>query len=96
MRFPKPSLLTRDDTVLGVCEGLGRDFGFNPLFLRVPLAVALLWNPLVIIAGYVAAALVVGIIRIALPDPIQAQPLVADPAPAQPLPLELEPQALAA
>lgn len=85
MRFPKPTLLTRDDTILGVCEALGRDFGFNPFFLRVPLAAALLWNPAIIIGGYLAAALVIGMIRIALPDPVQAEAAAAAPAPAAPV-----------
>ncbi|MBV9932539.1 MAG: PspC domain-containing protein [Alphaproteobacteria bacterium] len=96
MRFPKPTLLTRDDTVLGVCQALGQDFGFNPLFLRVPLAVGLLWNPVAVIAIYVAAALFVGVIRIAMPDPVQAEAAAAAPTPAEAAVAEYEPQPLAA
>jgi len=97
MRFPKPSLLFRDDTVLGVCEALGQDFGFNPFFLRAALAASLLWNPAVIIGGYVAAAIVIGLVRIAFPDPRTAQ--VAEAAPVSETVdahCELEPQPLAA
>jgi len=96
MRFPKPTLLTRDDTVLGVCEALGQDFGFNPLFLRVPLAVALIWNPVIVVAGYVAAALFIGLIRMAMPDPVRPEAPAAAPAAAEPAVAEYEPQPLAA
>jgi phage shock protein C len=98
MRFPKPTLLIRDDTLLGVCEALGRDFGFNPFILRASLAAALLWNPAVIIGGYLAAALVIGMIRIAMPDPVQAEQVAAAaPAPAaRTVEAEREPQPLAA
>jgi phage shock protein C len=95
MRFPKPTLLTRDDTILGVCEALGRDFGFNPLFLRVALSAAVLWNPVVIVGGYLAAALVIGAIRIAIPDPAEAPVAIAD-TPARAPALEPEPLAKAA
>jgi phage shock protein C len=99
MRFPKPSLLFRDDTVLGVCEALGRDFGFNPFFLRAALAASLLWNPAVIIGGYIAAAIVIGLVRIAFPDPRKAEVAEAAATPAAELVesrRELEPQPLAA
>ena len=81
-----------------LCEALGQDFGFNPFFLRAALAVSLLWNPVAIVAGYVAAAVIIGAIRIAFPNPAQAEaaPAVAEaeaaPAPA----LEPEPLAQAA
>ncbi|HEY0313729.1 MAG TPA: PspC domain-containing protein [Allosphingosinicella sp.] len=99
MRFPKPSLLFRDDTVLGVCEALGQDFGFNPFFLRAALAASLLWNPVVIVSGYVAAAIVIGLVRIAFPDPRTADVARTAPAPvAETVEAhrELEPQPLAA
>jgi phage shock protein PspC (stress-responsive transcriptional regulator) len=96
MKFPKPTLLTRDDTILGVCEALGRDFGFNPFFLRAALAASLLWNPVAIAIGYVAAAIVIGIIRIAMPDPAEAEaaPAVTGTA-AAPAERVLEPEPLA-
>jgi phage shock protein C len=42
----------RSDTILGVCEGLGQDFGFNPIFLRIPFGALLLWNPVVVLSVY--------------------------------------------
>ena len=57
----RPNLVLRHDTILGVCEGIGEEFGFNPNFLRVPFAAGVLWNPLAILGMYLAlgAALLV-------------------------------------
>ena len=46
------ALPLRSHTILGVCEGLGEDFGFNPVFLRIPLAAMVIWNPLVAFGAY--------------------------------------------
>lgn len=62
------NLLTRDDTLLGVCQALGDDFGFNPVYIRVALAASLLWNPVAIVGGYLAAGLLVALSRFAFPD----------------------------
>ena len=50
----EPALPLRGDTILGVCEAVGTDLGFNPNFLRIPFAALLLWNPVVIIGSYLA------------------------------------------
>ena len=70
----RPNILTRDDTLFGVCEALGEDFGFNPLYLRVTLAVGLLWNPVAVIAFYAAAGALVALSRwlIRVPRPAAA------------------------
>lgn len=86
------NLLTRDDTMFGVCEALGEDLGFHPNYLRVTLAVLLLWNPVVVIATYLAAGLVVLASRLIWPNRRRAAPApVAAPAAAElapePLPL---------
>ena len=54
MNTASTSLFSRPDTMLGVCEGLGEDFGFNPFWLRVALGVGVLWNPVAVIAAYLA------------------------------------------
>src|SRR4051794_6095592 len=46
------ALPLRSHTILGVCEAIGEDFGFNPVFLRIPLATSVIWNPLVSIVAY--------------------------------------------
>ena len=39
------NLMLRNDTILGVCEAIGTDFGFNPNWLRVAFCVPMFWNP---------------------------------------------------
>ena len=50
------ALPLRSHTILGACEAIGEDFGFNPLFLRVPFAASVLWSPLYAILAYFAPA----------------------------------------
>ena len=45
-------LFHRPDTLLGVCEGIGREFGFHPNILRIGLAVPMIWNPVAVIGTY--------------------------------------------
>jgi phage shock protein PspC (stress-responsive transcriptional regulator) len=68
----RPNLLTRDDTLFGVCQGLGEDLGLNPLLLRVPFAVLLLWNPVAVIATYAGLGAVVALTRWLSPEPRRA------------------------
>src|SRR6201988_445804 len=67
------NVLTRHHTFLGVCEAIGEDFSFNPIYLRIALGVALLWNPVVVLGGYLAAGLVVGLSRWLAPNPALAE-----------------------
>jgi phage shock protein PspC (stress-responsive transcriptional regulator) len=83
MQNVQPSLFARDHTFLGVCEGLGEDFGFNPLFLRMALPVPLFFFPAETIAGYLAAGVVVLLSRLVFPDPRAAD---ADQAGLEPRP----------
>ena len=62
------ALPLRSHTILGVCEGLGEDFGFNPVFLRIPLAASVIWNPLIAIGTYFALGLVVLVSRLVFPQ----------------------------
>ena len=48
------ALPLRAHTILGVCEAIGEDFGFNPVFLRIPFAAMVVVNPLWAIGGYFA------------------------------------------
>ena len=50
-----------------MCEGIGEDFGFNPVFLRVPLAAIVLWNPVIAIGAYFALGAVVLASRLLFP-----------------------------
>ena len=80
MQTVQPSLLTRPDTILGACEGIGEDFGFNPLYLRVALAVGLLVNPPVAVGTYAALALAVLVSRRVFPKAAEAASAVEPPA----------------
>lgn len=53
----------RHDTLLGVCEAIGQDFGINANLLRVALAVGLFWSPLGMIGLYLGLGLVVAVSR---------------------------------
>ena len=53
------ALPLRSHTILGVCEAIGEDFGFNPAFLRIPFAASVLYSPLWAIAFYFALGAVV-------------------------------------
>ena len=93
MQETKPALPLRDHTVLGVCEGLGEDFGFNPLWLRLLLASFLIWKPVEVIAVYFALGLLVMISRLLVPSRRTAvaaeieAPVEAANANAEPLPV---------
>ena len=79
MQSSQPSVFARDHTILGVCEALGEDFGFNPVFLRVPLAVGLLLNPWAVVALYAGLGVLVAFARLVAPNP--TKPAEADAAP---------------
>jgi phage shock protein PspC (stress-responsive transcriptional regulator) len=91
----QPALPLRQHTILGVCEGIGEDFGFAPILLRVPLAVCVLWSPAMAVAGYLVLGLVVLASRLLFPKakaaPAQSAP-VALPQPASAANCEIEPE----
>lgn len=67
-----PNLFLRNDTLLGVCQGLGEEFGFNPTWLRIVLAAGVLWNPLAMIGTYLALGAVFAVARWIYPVPTAA------------------------
>ena len=62
------ALPLRSHTIFGVCEAIGEDFGFNPVFLRVPFAATVLWSPMIAIGAYLALGLVVLASRLLFPE----------------------------
>lgn len=70
--MPTPNVFTRDDTIFGVCQALGEDFGFNPVLLRVTFALALFWNAKLVIGVYLALGVVVLISRLLVRNPRMA------------------------
>src|SRR3954466_1796073 len=61
------ALPLRSHTILGVCEAIGEDFGFNPVFLRIPLAVSVIWSPMIAFGTYFALGAVVLVSRLLFP-----------------------------
>jgi phage shock protein C len=61
------ALPLRSHTILGVCEAIGEDFGFNPVFLRIPLATSVIWNPLIAISTYFGLGAIVLASRLLFP-----------------------------
>ena len=70
----RPNPFLRYDTMLGICEAVGEDFGFNPLWLRLAFASVLLFAPVAVIATYLGLGLAVVFARWISPD--RAQPVV--------------------
>jgi len=77
------SLPLRAHTILGVCEAIGEDFGFNPVFLRIPLAAMVIVSPMWAFGAYFALGGVVMVSRLLFPRPTdEAAKSSATPAPA--------------
>ena len=58
----------RSHTILGVCEAIGEDFGFNPTYLRVLLAAMVLYSPTIAFGSYFALGAVVLVSRLVFPN----------------------------
>ena len=58
----------RNDTILGVCEAIGQDFGFNPLWLRLAFIAPLFFAPTAAFAAYFGLGLVVAATRYFAPN----------------------------
>ena len=63
------ALPLRNHNILGVCEAIGEDFGFNPVLLRIPFAASVLWSPMIAIGAYFALGAVVLVSRLLFPKP---------------------------
>ena len=66
---PQPALPFRGDTILGVCEGIGQDLGFNPLYLRLVFATLFYFNPAMVVGSYLALGAGLAIARWLYPVP---------------------------
>jgi len=80
-------LLGSADSLLGVCEAIGKDVGFNPFYLRIALLSLLVVQPLWMIGAYAALGIVVLVARLLFPDvpaevattaEVQREPAVAN------------------
>ena len=66
------ALPLRSHTILGVCEAIGEDFGFNPTFLRIPFAASVLYSPMWAVIAYFALGAVVLASRLLFPKKAKA------------------------
>lgn len=67
MSEAQPSLFSRPDTLLGICQGIGEDFGFNPNWLRVALALPIFYAPMAVFAAYGVLGVIVLTSRLIVP-----------------------------
>ena len=61
------ALPLRSHTILGACEAVGEDFGFNPVLLRIPFAAMVLYSAVWAIGAYFALGAVVLVSRFFFP-----------------------------
>jgi phage shock protein PspC (stress-responsive transcriptional regulator) len=71
------SLIGRDDTFLGICQAIGEDFGFNPIWLRILFALPVMFVPTATVAAYLGLGVVVLISRLLAPRPKRSVPVQA-------------------
>lgn len=67
------NLLFRNDTVLGVCEAIGNDFGFHPNWLRLAFASFFYFFPAAVVGSYLGLGLIVAATRWFAPDAVQQE-----------------------
>ena len=72
----------RAHTILGVCEAIGEDFGFNPILLRIPLAASVIVSPTIAFGVYFALGAAVLASRLLFPQPKNAPLVVQQSEPA--------------
>lgn len=70
------------DNLFGICAALGEDFGFNPMWLRLAFAVALLFSLEKVLLAYAALGVLVVVSRLLFPNRRVAT-LIDPPAPVE-------------
>jgi phage shock protein PspC (stress-responsive transcriptional regulator) len=68
MQSARTNLFTRPDTMFGVCQGLGEDFGFNPNYLRLAFPLPLFLYPVATVAAYLMLGVIVFAVRWFMPN----------------------------
>lgn len=77
MALPSDNIFKRDDTLFGICEGLGQDLGINPLWIRLAFMPVFFIFPMPTIAAYLAIGLLVLLSRTIFPAPAEQQSVEA-------------------
>lgn len=63
----QPSLFAREDTLLGVCQGLGEELGADPLFPRLAFAFGLFFSLKLTVIVYLTLGVALMLFRWAFP-----------------------------
>ena len=71
----QPEAPARKDNLLGICHAIGEDFGFNPIFLRIPLAAAIIVSAKWTLIAYAAMGIAVLASRLLIRKPKAAKSL---------------------
>lgn len=98
MQNETTNLFRRRDTFFGICEAVGQDFGFNPLYLRLAFIAPLFFFPAQTFIAYFALGLIVLASRLLFPakPAASAEPALKAIEPAGPNAAGAEDLALAA
>jgi phage shock protein C len=86
MQTETENLFRRRDTFFGICEAVGQDFGFNPLYLRLAFIAPLFFFPVQTFAAYFALGFIVLASRLLFPNKAaavqveQSAPTAVEPA----------------
>jgi phage shock protein PspC (stress-responsive transcriptional regulator) len=76
------NLFLRHDTILGVCQGLGEEFGVSPTYFRLVFAGLFYFSPLWVVGTYVLLGLGIALARWLAPaQPAATAPRLAHSAP---------------
>ena len=67
-RVETTNLFFRHDTLLGICQAVGEDFGFNPNILRIAFGSVLVFAPVAVIGSYLGLGVVVALSRWLAPN----------------------------
>lgn len=67
--IPTTEAAYKPDNILGICEAVGNDLGFNPTWLRIAFVPILFFAPVVMIGAYLALGAVVLASRLIFPKP---------------------------
>lgn len=67
MDMETTNLFRRRDTFFGICEAVGQDFGFNPLWLRLAFIAPLFFFPVQTFAAYFGLGAIVLTARLIFP-----------------------------
>ena len=66
----------RNDTILGVCEAIGQDFGFNPTWLRLAFIAPIFFAPYAAVGAYLGLGVVVAATRLLVKDKPASEQIV--------------------